>query len=160
MPKPRWLLVGVALAVLAAGVVAVAAGGLTADDHDYEWTTVTVVDGDTDAELATVDVRIADTPEKRFTGLSNTESLAANEGMLFVHSEEGTPGYVMRDMAFPIDMVFIDADGEITTIHHAEVDDDQTFRGTAKYVLELPYQYTIENEITVGDRVEIPEGVE
>ena len=127
------------------------------DDGDYEWTTVTAVDGETDAELATVEVRIADTWEKRYTGLSDTESLDDNEGMLFIHDEEGTPGYVMRDMAFPIDMVFIDASGEITTIHHAEVDDDETFRGTAKYVLEVRFHHTTENEIDVGDRIEIPD---
>jgi len=126
------------------------------DDGDYEWTMITAVDGETDAELATVEVRIADSWEQRYTGLSDTESLDDNEGMLFIHDEEGTPGYVMREMAFPIDMVFIDADGEITTIHHAEVDDDETFRGTAQYVLEVPYHYTTDNDIAVGDRVEIP----
>ena len=127
------------------------------DDSDYEWTTVTAVDNETGDELATVEVRIADTWEKRYTGLSETDSLDDNEGMLFIHDEEGEPGYVMRDMAFDIDMVFINTDGEITTIHHAAVDDDGTFRGTAQYVLEVPYHHTTENNIAVGDRIEIPE---
>ncbi len=126
-------------------------------DDDYEWTTVTAVDGETNEELATVEVRIADTFEHRYTGLSNTDSLGEDEGMLFIHDSEGEPSYVMRNMAFPIDMVFIDATGEITTIHHAEVDDDQSFSGTAQYVLEVPYQYTADNDIAVGDRIEIPE---
>jgi uncharacterized membrane protein (UPF0127 family) len=126
-------------------------------DDVYDRTTVTAVDGDTDEELATVDVRIADNGSLRYTGLSNTSSLGPNEGMLFVHESEGRHGYVMRNMAFDIDMIFIDADGEITTIHHAEVDDGQTFRGTAKYVLEVPYNYSTDNDIAVGDRIEIPE---
>ena len=129
----------------------------TPADGDYEWTTVTAVDGETGDELATIEVRIADNRSLRYTGLSNTDSLSENEGMLFVHDSEGEPGYVMRDMAFSIDMVFIDATGEITTIHHAEVDDDQTFRGTAQYVLEVPYHYTTDNGIEVGDRIEIPD---
>ena len=126
-------------------------------DSAYNWTTVTAVDSDTGEDLATVDVRIADNGSLRYTGLSNTTSLGENEGMLFIHNSEGRQGYVMRNMAFPIDIVFINADGEVTTIHHAAVDDDQTFRGTAKYVLEVPYEYTTDNGIEEGDRIEIPE---
>ena len=151
----RWRLVGgVCLVLLLAGCLGALA---SPDDSDYEWTTVTAVDGESSEELATVEVRIADTWDKRYTGLSDTDSLGEHEGMLFVHDSEGEQDYVMRDMAFSIDMVFIDSTGEITTIHHADVDDDATFSGTAQYVLELPYQYTTDNEIAVGDRIEIPE---
>ena len=155
MARPRtWILALLAVTVIIGGGALAVTSGVFAGD--YEWTTVTVVDDDTDAELATVDARIADTFEKRYTGLSNTTALGPNEGMLFIHNNEGRRGYVMRDMAFPIDIVFVDADGEITTIHHAEPDDDETFRGTAKYVLEVPYNYTTDNDIEVGDRIEIP----
>jgi len=150
---PRWLLVGLALAVAAGGLFV----ATTLDEAGpYDRTTVTVADGETGAELATVEVRIADTFEKRYTGLSNTSSLGPDEGMLFVHEGE-TPGYVMRDMAFPIDIVFIDASGEITAIHHAEPDDSGTFRGPGRYVLEVPYHYTTDNDIAVGDQVRIPD---
>jgi uncharacterized membrane protein (UPF0127 family) len=156
MARPRtWILALIAVTVIVGGGALAITSGVFAGN--YEWTPVTVVDDDTDAELATVDARIADTFEKRYTGLSNTSSLGPNEGMLFIHGTEGRHSYVMRDMAFPIDIVFIDADGEITTIHHAEPDDDGTFRGTGKYVLEVPYNYTTDNDIAVGDRVEIPD---
>ena len=148
---PRWLIVGLLLALAAGGLFVATLDG----SGPYDRATVNIVDGETGTTLATVEVRIADTFPKRYTGLSNTSSLGPNEGMLFVHEGE-TPGYVMRDMAFPIDIVFIDSDGEITTIHHAAVDADQMFRGPGRYVLELPYNYTVENRITVGDRVEIP----
>ena len=151
---PAWLLVGVVVAVLfASGIVAITTGVFAGD---YERTTVTVVDAVTGTERATVDVRIADTLDKRVTGLSTTDALGPNEGMLFVHTSEGRHGYVMRGMAFPLDIVFIDADGEITTIHHAAVDAEQTFYGTGRYVLELPSNYTTDNDITVGDQVELP----
>ena len=151
---PRWLLAGIVLLLLAGGAF-VATG--TLDSGPYDRTTVTINDADTDANLASVNVRIADSPQKRYTGLSNTTSLGPNEGMLFIHGSEGTRGYVMRKMAFPIDIVFIDASGEITTIHHAEPSDDQTFRGPAKYVLEVPHHYTTDNDIAVGDQVGIPD---
>ncbi|MFW6320731.1 MAG: DUF192 domain-containing protein [Halohasta sp.] len=151
----RWLVGGLVVCLLVGGALAIGTGVFA--EGDYERSTVTAVDGDSGESLATVDVRIADTFEKRYTGLSNTSSLGANEGMLFIHGSEGQQGYVMRDMAFDIDIVFIDADGEITTIHHAEVDDDGTFGGEAKYVLEVPYEYTTDNGIEEGDRIEIPD---
>ncbi|RJX44087.1 DUF192 domain-containing protein [Halonotius aquaticus] len=151
---PAWLLVAVAVAVLLGGGTVAVTSGVFAGD--YTWATVTVVDADTATERATVDARIADTFNKRVTGLSTTDALGPNEGMLFVHTTEGRHGYVMRDMAFPLDIVFVDADGEITTIHHAAVDAEQTFYGTGRYVLELPSNYTTDNDITVGDQVELP----
>ena len=153
--RSKWLPILAVCCLLALGGC-VALSGPPADSA-YNWTTVTAVDSDTGADLATVDVRIADNGSLRYTGLSNTTSLGENEGMLFIHNSEGRYGYVMRNMAFPIDIVFINADGEITTIHHAEPDDDATFRGTGKYVLEVPYEYTTDNGIEEGDRIEIPE---
>jgi uncharacterized membrane protein (UPF0127 family) len=150
---PRWLVVGLVLALAASGVFVATLGS----SGPYDRATLTITDDEDATALATVEVRIADSFEKRHTGLSNTTSLGPNEGMLFIHGSEGTRGYVMRKMAFPIDIVFIDASGEITTIHHAEPSDDQTFRGPAKYVLEVPHHYTTDNDIAVGDQVGIPD---
>ncbi|WP_363467727.1 DUF192 domain-containing protein [Halogeometricum borinquense] len=126
----------------------------------YDRTTVSLIsDGE---RVAEVNVRVADTYEKRYTGLSATESLGTNEGMLFVHDSEGEYSYVMRDMAFPLDIVFIDADGTITAIHHAELPPEGTpdgglkhYTGTGKYVLEVPYGYMNETGVEVGDTVRI-----
>ncbi|WP_411965371.1 DUF192 domain-containing protein [Haloferax sp. YSMS24] len=127
---------------------------------DYERTTLTVVDDETGETLASVDARVADTYAKRYTGLSDTESLAADEGMWFVHDSSDTYAYVMRDMDFPIDIIFVAENGTITRIHHAELDPEGTsesdltrYRGTGKYVLEVPYGYTNENCIEEGDRI-------
>ena len=151
--------------VLLAVLVALAGctGAITSatNDGEYDRTTVTVVDGD-GAELGTAEVRVADTFDKRYTGLSDTESLGPNEGMLFVHDGEGERAYVMRDMDFPIDIVFVAADGTITRIHHAELPPEGTsgsdlkrYRGTGKYVLEVPYGWTNRTGVSVGDTVEI-----
>ena len=151
--------------VLLAVLVALAGctGAITSamNDSEYDRTTVTVVDAD-GAELGTAEVRVADTFDKRYTGLSDTESLGPNEGMLFVHDGEGERAYVMRDMDFPIDIVFVAADGTITRIHHAELPPEGTsgsdlkrYRGTGKYVLEVPYGWTNRTDVSVGDTVEI-----
>ncbi|MFC7098065.1 DUF192 domain-containing protein [Halobaculum marinum] len=151
--------------VLLAFLVALAGctGAVTSvtNDGEYDRTTVTVVDED-GTDLGTVEVRVADTFDKRYTGLSDTESLGPNEGMLFVHGSEGQHAYVMRDMAFPIDIVFVAANGSVTRIHHAELPPEGTsggdltrYRGTGKYVLEVPYGWTNRTGVSVGDSVEI-----
>jgi uncharacterized membrane protein (UPF0127 family) len=82
------------------------------------------------------------------------------EGMLFVHPSEGRHGYVMRDMAFPLDIVFVDADEEVTSIHHAPVPDgehERTYSGRGKWVLEVPRGWVNESGLAPGDRVAIPD---
>ncbi|SHG52141.1 DUF192 domain-containing protein [Halobaculum gomorrense] len=148
-----------ALLVVLAGCIGTVAN--VANDGEYEHTTVTVVDG-SGTELGSVDARVADTFDKRYTGLSDTESLGPDEGMLFVHDTEGSHAYVMRDMAFPIDIVFVAANGTIARIHHAELPAEGTsgsdltrYRGTGKYVLEVPYGWTSDHDVCEGDTVEI-----
>jgi uncharacterized membrane protein (UPF0127 family) len=117
-----------------------------------------------DTKLSTIEVRIADTDLKHYVGLSATDELADDEGMLFVHPEERTQAYVMREMSFPLDIVFIDADGRVTTIHRecppASHDEGtgslQQYRGRAKYVLELPGGFADRSGFDEGARVEIP----
>ncbi|ELY57039.1 DUF192 domain-containing protein [Natronolimnohabitans innermongolicus] len=122
---------------------------------------VRVVDGDTGEELAVVDAEVADTYSDRYTGLSDHDDLPEGEGMLFVHSSEGERTYVMRDMDFDIDIVFVDADREITTIEHArapepdEDGNDLEHTGRAQYVLEVPRGYANETGMRVGDELEI-----
>jgi len=125
---------------------------------DYDTATVVLLDSN-GTQLATVDAWVADTWPKQYTGLSDTDALEAGQGMLFVFDSEDDRQFVMRDMAFPLDMVFVAADGTITTIHHAPLEsdgDDLTqYSGRAKYVLEVPMGYTNETGVEVGDRVRI-----
>ena len=110
---------------------------------------------------AVVDAEVADTWGERYTGLSEHESLAEGEGMVFVHSSEAERTYVMREMDFDIDIVFVDADREITTIVHArapepgEDGEDLEYTGQAQYVLEVPRGYANETGMAPGDELEI-----
>jgi hypothetical protein len=141
-------------------VVLVVAGGVIAFHDPGERTTVTFVD-ENGTTLAKAEVAVSDSFPERYTGLSETESLGPNEGMLFVHPKAGTHTYVMRDMAFPIDMVFVAENGTITTIHHAELpeegEDLQGYQGDGRYVVELPYEFTSEHGIEIGDTVRVPD---
>jgi hypothetical protein len=154
-------------AVLVAGAILLAQSGLLygvspPNPGDYETTTVTLEDAN-GTELATVEARIADTRDKRYVGLSETATLDHGEGMLFVYDSEGNRAYVMRNMSFPLDIVFVGADGTVTTIHHAGVEksngDLRRYRGRAKWVLEVPRGYTNETGLDVGDGVDIPPSI-
>lgn len=154
---------GVALLAAVAVAVVLAFPPLAlVDTGDYATTTVTVYDHN-DTRLASVDVRIADTREKRRIGLMRAGSLANDSGMLFVHPREGTYTYHMRNMSFDIDIVFVDAEGTVTRIHHASApdpgEDSATYTGRGKYVLEVPRGYTNATGIDPGDRVEVPDDV-
>ena len=126
------------------------------DPGPYEETTVSVYDRN-GTLLSTVEVRIADDRVQRYVGLSETDSLADDSGMLFVHGSEGTQSYVMRNMSFDLDIIFIDSDGKITTIHHAPADSEDSFRGQGQYVLEVPRGWANATGVDTGDIVEIPD---
>ena len=124
---------------------------------DYDTATVVLLDGE-GTELATVDAWVADSFSKHYTGLSDTDALDDGQGMLFVFDGESDRAFVLRDMAFTLVLVFVAADGTITTIHHAPVESDgdlTQYSGRAKYVLEVPMGYTNETGVEVGDRIRI-----
>ncbi|MFB6135221.1 MAG: DUF192 domain-containing protein [Halobacteriaceae archaeon] len=123
---------------------------------------MTVRDADTGEALAVVRARVADTPEERYAGLSDAERLPAGTGMLFVFRSEGRRAFVMRRMAFPLDIVFVGADGRVTTVRHAPVpppDADEAdlvrYTGRAKWVLEVPRGWADRHGVAAGDRVSV-----
>ncbi len=54
-------------------------------------------------------VDLAVLPEERQQGLSGRESMAQNAGMLFVFEEERPLHFWMKEMRFPLDIIWIDA---------------------------------------------------
>jgi len=62
------------------------------------------------------DVFISDTSELREKGLSVFNSLKDDEAMLFIFPKEDIYGFWMKDMKFPIDIVWLDKNGVITHI--------------------------------------------
>ncbi|MBI5220827.1 MAG: DUF192 domain-containing protein [Candidatus Liptonbacteria bacterium] len=75
-----------------------------------------VISGQTNPPLArttltirdtTLSVEIANTTTTRMRGLSGRAGLAEDQGMLFIFGIPGPYGFWMRDMRFPIDIVWI-----------------------------------------------------
>ena len=109
---------------------------------------------------AVLQVEIADTPDKRAAGLSHRAALAEGEGMLFVFEEEGRRDFWMKDMRFPIDIVWISKEREVVHITDSVAPDTYPTVFTspipARYVLEVPAGYT-RGRIHIGDRVRFRE---
>ena len=61
-------------------------------------------------------LEIAASFEQRVCGLSNRRSLDQDKGLLFVFEESAKHGFWMKDMRFPIDIVWLDQAGSIVFI--------------------------------------------
>ena len=60
------------------------------------------------APSGTIRATVARTDDDRSRGLSGRTSLATDAGMLFIFPIDGPYGFWMKDMRFPIDIVWID----------------------------------------------------
>lgn len=123
--------------------------------------TVTVHEAGSGDVLGEVGVDLAETSTERYAGLSNVDELPPDRGMLFVFDEEAERTFVMREMSFGLDIVFIDGEGTITAIHEApapgpgEDGEDRRYTGTADRVLEVNRGWTAARGVSVGDRIAV-----
>ena len=130
---------------------------------DYDTTEVRVTSS-AGEPLGSVTAAIADTPELRYLGLSDTADLPADRGMLFVYDAVDDRTFVMREMDFGIDIVYADSDGVITEIHHApapgpdEDGEEQEYPGRGQYVLEVAYEWTSDRGVSIGDVLVLDSG--
>lgn len=104
---------------------------------------------------------VADTPEERVRGLSGRTTLAADRGMLFVFSDPGKYSFWMKDMAFPLDILWL-SQGivvEMVTLP-APLDHEHipTYlpRHEADRIIELPAGRAKELGIATGTRLVLP----
>lgn len=63
------------------------------------------------------EVELALTGPEQYQGLSNHEDLKDNEGMLFIFEEVEDRTFVMRNMNFPLDIIFI-RDFKVVNLYH------------------------------------------
>lgn len=110
-----------------------------------------------------ITVEVAKTDEERRQGLSGREPLRENTGMLFDFDENSRPSFWMKDMNFAIDIIWID-DGEVVAIKKEVQPEPDTPEEELTlypapqpidYVLEVNAGYSEENNIEVGDSVDL-----
>ena len=64
-----------------------------------------------------VDVELAQTEDKRHTGLMFRDNMEDNQGMLFIFDKEEPQGFYMKNTIMPLDIIFINAKKEIVKIY-------------------------------------------
>ena len=100
---------------------------------------------------ASFTMELAVTPDQRAQGLSGRASLAPGTGMLFVYKNEVSPRFWMKEMRFPLDMVWIDARCTVADVTHdvPPPAPDQALGGLPTYSPSVPVQYVL--EINAGE---------
>src|SRR5574337_421284 len=64
----------------------------------------------------TLDVQIADTSDRMIEGLQFQQSLPYTQGMIFIFGEPQMVAMWMKDMQFPLDMIWFNNDGNVIHI--------------------------------------------
>ena len=102
----------------------------------------------------TVIVDVADTEQARQKGLSGNPGLVPGRGMLFIFDKDDAWGMWMKDMHFSIDILWIDAGGQVVSIQRNVAPESYptVFRpsSSARYVLEVPAGFSTANNINEG----------
>lgn len=105
-----------------------------------------------------LNVEVADTSTERIKGLSGKEELSEDEGMLFVFDKEGYYGIWMKEMNFPIDIVWLDKNKKIIHVENAASPETYpkafTSSSPALYVLETSANFFKSHKIKIGDIAE------
>ncbi|MFB6345377.1 MAG: DUF192 domain-containing protein [bacterium] len=124
-------------------------------------TTTIRIETDTGLERASLTVYRAVSSKHKYTGLSNASNLSENTGMLFIYERSDTRTFVMRDMSFPLDILFFGSSGRLRKIYEAPLSSNertQFYRETARWVLETNYHWSRQHNVTPGDRLVIGQG--
>ncbi|MEI6316247.1 MAG: DUF192 domain-containing protein [bacterium] len=104
-----------------------------------------------------ITVAFAMTPFEQQQGLSGTKNLSVDHGMLFIFEKPIIPSFWMKDMNYPLDIIWIDSNKKIIGV--SENLDPKTYPQTFApasnilYVLEVPAGFYRTNYLKMGDTI-------
>ena len=103
-------------------------------------------------------VEVMDTPDLRAKGLSGRERLNGNTGMLFIFEAPGDYGFWMKEMNFPIDIIWI-SDGKVVGFEkNVEPEPGVSTLNLRTYSSPQPVEVVLEVAAGTVDRLEIKNG--
>jgi len=100
-------------------------------------------------------LEVASTEQSRELGLGNRASLPANHGMLFVFDHVAPECFWMKDMHFPLDMIWVSSDKKV--VHIEQNVAPSTYPNSfcpatpVKYVIELNAGTAVSADIRNGE---------
>lgn len=105
-----------------------------------------------------IKAEIALLPQDHYQGLSGRDNLCSDCGLLFVFPDKQIRSFIMRDMNFPLDIIFIE-EGVIKNISASASQNDSTTiyfsQGSADQVLEINAGLSASYGLAPGDQVNI-----
>lgn len=105
-------------------------------------------------------VRVADTDNERVLGLSYFAGLPKGQGMLFTFPQMGIYPFWMKDMNFPLDIIWMDDFGKIIdrviNADPSSYPKSFTPKAPARYVLEIPADTADRDGFIIGTTVILP----
>lgn len=115
-----------------------------------------------DGAAVTFHVERATTDETRARGLMFRESLAPDDGMIFLYDRPGNTSFWMKNTLIPLDMVFFNDKGEVTHIEVSAKPQSLEPRGPNRSdtcaVLEIGGGQAARHGLKTGDKLRTPDG--
>lgn len=104
-------------------------------------------------------LEVASSPKAWYKGLSGRVKLEKNEGMLFIFPDYDKKSFVMRDMNFPLDIIYL-KDNKVINIEQGELPPNKRSKlieyksnGEVNMVIELNYNVSNDCRISNGSRL-------
>lgn len=144
---------------LVPGAVTTTTGSTTPEPvvvSDYDWGPLTTIR----IGATLVQASVADTALTRMVGLSNTPPLPPGVVKLFVFEQDGPQSIWMKDMRYPLDILWLDQSGRV--VHIVPDVSPDTYPNSfaspvpARYVIETRAGFATEQGIAVGTPVTLP----
>ena len=161
MPTRTGVLIPIAVAAAIIGI----AGMLTLPT-DVKLESVEFPRGTIKLDDKILEVQIADSDSLRVRGLMFQDKLPYEQGMLFVFDEYGAHPMWMLNMQFALDVIWFDANGNVTaieknvppcktTVEVVACRENGVSGDNAKYVLEVTAGFVDKFNITENSKMEI-----
>ncbi len=100
----------------------------------------------------TFNVEVADSAPQQMRGLSGRESLPEDSGMLFVFNYAGMQSFWMKDMRFPIDIIWIKSERIIGVEKNVPPQPDKSVFGLKIYTSPEPADRVLEINAGLADK--------
>jgi uncharacterized protein len=106
----------------------------------------------------TFHLEIANTRDRRRIGLMYRKSLPPDHGMIFLFTDEVNREFWMKNVPFPLDIIYLNSAGKVVSILHMKPMDETTTlsNAAAQFAIELNQGTAQSAGIKIGDTLQFP----